>query len=416
MYYDEKHMKILFVTNEIPYPPDNGVRIVSYNAMRLMKESGHELAIAILTEEKNNISDRFEKIKLFCNNKFSFIMPLISGNKWLVQLKSLFNSCPYPVQRHQNVLFRNKLKDIIDDFQPDAVHFDIITMTQYYDVVPPGIGTVGSINDSYSLTLVNSLTSNRYTGLNYIYRKYQLFQSRVYENKVYEKIDKIHVMTDVDANYLTCLNRNIEIVAIPNGVNSSLFKIKDRTYTSNDIIFVAKLIGFNLHSLQEFLKNCWPEIHAESPETTLYVVGEVGEEASKVIGDIKNTDGLCFTGYVENLEDAYAKCGIAIVPIDKNCGIINKAIEAMASGIAVVGFHKSFSGIKYAVKDTHYISVSNYNNMTLEIIELLLNKKHCQKIKSSAHLFALDHFSWSSRIESYEKMYHDAVTHARESL
>ena len=406
-------MKILFVTNEIPYPPDNGVRIVSYNAMRLMKESGHDLALAVLTEEKGNISERFEKIRLFCRKDCSYIMQLISRNKWIIQFKSILHGQPYPVERHQNQLFRDKLVKLIDKFRPDVVHFDVIVMTRYYDVVPSGVGIVGSINDSYSLTLVNLLADKRYTGLQHLYRKFQLYQSRMYEASIYEKHDKIHVMTDVDADYLTNLNSRIQTSTIPNGVNPELFRINDKTFNNNDIIFVAKLIGDNLYSLQKFLKICWPVIHAASPEITLYIVGDLSDEVAKIKDRMKSAKDVCFTGYVEHLEDIYAKCGIAIVPINKNCGIINKAIEAMASGIAVVGFDKTFAGLKGAEKNKHYVSVGDYESMGAAVVELLHNKKHCQEIKSAAYLYAADQFSWSSRIKDYEKMYQEAAHHAR---
>jgi glycosyltransferase involved in cell wall biosynthesis len=406
-------MKILFVTNEIPYPPDNGVRIVSYNAMRLMRESGHELALAVLTEEKNNISERFKKVSLFCEDNCSCMMKLVPRNKWVIQLKSFFYNQPFPIERHQNQSFRDKLIWLINEFQPDVVHFDVIAMTRYYDVVPVSVGIVGSINDSYSLTLINSLAGNRYTGLQYLYRKFQLYQSKVYEASVYERFDGIHVMTDVDADYLKKLNDKIQTSIIPNGVNPKLFHIKDETFDKTDIIFVAKLIGANLYSLQEFLKICWPVIHTASPKTTLYIVGELSDDALEVKDKISNTDGVCLTGYVQFLEDAYAKCGIAIVPINKNCGIINKAIEAMASGMAVVGFDKSFAGINGAKKNTHYISVGDYKMMGPAVVDLIKNASACQEIKSAAYSYAKANFSWSSRVDKYQSMYRDAMNQAK---
>lgn len=406
-------MKILFVTNEVPYPPDNGVRIVSYNAMRLMNESGHKLALAVLTEEKIGLSERLEKINSFCKKDSSYVMQLIPSSRWLVQFKSFLHNQPFPIERYQNKMFRNKLINLINTFIPDVVHFDGIAMSRYYDAVPPNVGIVGSINDSYSLTLVNSLANKRYSGLQYLYRIFQLHQSKKYETAIYEKFDRIHVMTDVDAAYLVNLNPKIQTSSIPNGVNSKLFRIKDNTFDRMDIIFVAKLIGVNLHSLLEFLKVCWPVINSASPKTTLYIVGELSDVAPKIKKKLQSINGVVLTGYVECLEDIYSKCGIAIVPINKNCGIINKVIEGMAAGIAVVGFDNSFSGIKTAEKNKHYVSVSDYKSMGPAIVKLLLNKKLCQKIKMAAYTYAVDQFSWSSRSESYEKMYRDAADKTR---
>ena len=149
------------------------------------------------------------------------------------------------------------------------------------------------------------------------------------------------------------------------------------------------------------------------PEAKLYIVGKLSRDAVAVKDIFDTTKGVIFTGYVEHLEKIYAKCGIAIVPINKNCGIVNKAIEAMVSGLAVIGFEKTFSGIKEADEGVHYISVSDYHDMGDAVAGLILDKPRCQAIKKAAHALAVDNYSWSSRAEAYENMYRHAAQHAR---
>lgn len=405
-------MKILFVTNEIPYPPDNGVRIVSHNAMQLMKDAGHELGLAVLTEEADDLFERFEVIKKVCNTDCSLMMQLKPQSKWLVQFKALLNNMIFPVERYKSELFRSRLRKLIEVFKPDVIHFDIITMLQYHDVVNSRTGSVASINDSYALTLENSLSTGKYSWFQYIYRKLQYYQTRKYESSICEKFDRVHLMTEVDAMYLKKLNSNIITSAIPNGVNNNLFNISNITKEMTDIIFVAKLAGENIHSLKEFIEFSWPVVQSRCPDAQLNVVGEITKEAEGFVSSLRDVHGINFWGYVEHLETAYQKCGIGIVPINKNCGLINKAIEAMASGLAVVGFKNTFSGLPGTVNNTHYISVNDYNEIGLAIIKLLNNKELCDEIKSSAHSYAIDNFLWSSRISKYESMYENAIAHA----
>ncbi|MFK5892764.1 MAG: glycosyltransferase family 4 protein [Pseudomonadota bacterium] len=402
-------MKVLFVTNEIPYPPDNGVRIVSYNAMRLMKESGHQLGLAVLTEEHDDLHDRFNKIKRFCEVDSTFLEELIYKNKFFTLIKSFVCNKIYPIERYNSNDFRSKLIELIEKFKPDVIHFDVITMTQYIDIVPEGIGTVASINDSYCLTLENLFSNGQYKGLQYIYRKLQYYQTRHYERTIYPKFDKVHVMTQIDANFLESLNPNISTSVIPNGVTSNLFHIVDDTINKFDIIFVAKLVGDNLYSLQEFLKLSWPYIHEFAPDVKLHIVGQVTDEAIELKNKYNNLNGVCFLGYIEKLEDAYSSCGIAIVPVNKNCGLINKAIEAMAAGLAVVGFESSFSSLTGAVDRQHYISVKDFKSIADAVIELLNNDNLLNELKVSAHEFAVDNYSWESRIVEYENMYNSCI-------
>jgi len=402
-------MKILFVTNEVPFPPDNGVRIVSYNAMRLMKDKGHDLALAILTEEDGDLTQRFEKIQSFCLDGCSFLVKLFPKNKWIIQFWAILKNKIYPIERYNSDTFRRKLMLLIEDFKPDVIHFDIITMTQYIDIVPEGIGTVASINDSYCLTLENLFLNGQYKGLQYIYRKLQFYQTRYYEKTMYPRFDKVHVMTDIDASFLQSLSPRISTSVIPNGVASQLFDVTINTVNKQDIIFVAKLVGDNVYSLNEFLEISWPKIHENSPDTKLFVVGQVTEDAFYLKNKHHNTDGVIFLGYVENLEDAYSRCGVAIVPINKNCGLINKAIEAMAAGLAVVGFENSFCSLLGAVNRRHFILVQNYESMPQAILELFNDSELFNDIKHSAHKYAIENYSWESRIKAYDDMYNDSL-------
>lgn len=405
-------MKILFVTNEIPFPPDNGVRIVSHHAMRLMRESGHALALAVLTEETGNVAERFEEVRQLCEPGFAWWMQLRYRSAMGVQFLALLTRRLFPIERYRCSAFRARLIQLIAAFKPDVVHFDIITMTQYRDTVPAGVGVVASVNDSYALTLENLLADGHYTGLHYVYRRLQLYQARKYEATHYALFDNVHVMTEVDASYLRRLNPGIRTSAISNGVNPKLFDVAAQTLDQNDVIFVATLAGENLRALQDFLCRSWPTVIEKSPDARLYIVGKLGQAALDLKNRFQHTKGVTFVGYVERLEEIYARCGIAIVPINKNCGIINKAIEAMGAGLAVVGFDKTFAGIEAANDGVHYVSVGDYEQMGRAIAELRRDRSRCDAIKRAANLLAKNKYSWPSRAEAYEKMYRLALERA----
>jgi len=402
-------MKILFVTNQIPYPPDNGVRIVSHNAMRLMYEAGHDLALAVLTVETGDVEMRFQHMSTFCQNGMAWWMS--QPYRGSLSFKSIENlsKCLFYVERYRSSKFREKLSKLIDSFRPDVIHFDLITMIQYRDIVPPGIGTIASINDSQTLSLENELMGEYHSGLGKIYRQVQFKQTRLYEKTEYTKFNAVHVMSDVDAKYLRYLDPEINAVVIPNGVESSLFGISQVTQDQINIIFVATLIGDNVYYLQQFLEYSWPIIHKNYPDVEFHIVGKVGNETQSLKASNHGKNNVVFLGYVECLVDAYKHCGIAIVPIKKNCGIINKAIEAMAAGLAVVGFEKTFSGIIQGEDGVHYIATPNFIGMGQSVVELIRDEARRQKIQNSAHELASEYYSWNNRVDLYERMYRNAA-------
>lgn len=406
-------MKILFVTNEVPFPPDNGVRIPSYHAMRLMQAAGHELALAVLSAETGEVESRFEKVStLLCDGR-GFFQKLPWRNPFGIQVAALLKRELYFVERYNSAEFEGRLKGMIEQFRPDVIHFDIITMVQYWKVTPSGIGKVASINDSYALALENAFTTGRYRGLEYVYRKWQYLNAREYERTIYADFNQVHVMSEIDKEYLRKLNSHLKVTVIPNGAENSLFDIASETQSKFDLIFVAKLAGPHLNALRKFLDHAWPIVKKGKPNVSLHIVGELGPDAKKLRDEYDSQPGVRFTGYVPELADAYRKCGIAIAPIDQNCGIVNKVIEAMAAGLAVVGFEKTFSGIPLGRPGIHFVQAKDYENMGHEVIDLLTNVIRCNTIKRNGHELARKHYSWSSRQEAYSQMYMSAMDAAK---
>jgi glycosyltransferase involved in cell wall biosynthesis len=405
-------VKILFVTNEVPFPPDNGVRIVSHHAMRLMKEAGHELALAVLTEETDDVAMRFSHISAWCRNAMAWWMPLPARSRVSVQLSAALHEGLFFVERYRSAAFRRRLSTLIENFRPDAIHFDIITLAQYVRSAPPGVGTVASINDSNALTLENALAQGKYTGLSRIYREIQLKRVRRYEATKYAEFDAVHVMSDVDAAYLRKRNPGVNTVVISNGVDPSLFDLPDQARDYRDIIFVAKLVADNLDGLRTFLEVSWPIIAAASPDVKLHVVGKIGAEARGLNSVFAGRRNIIFHGYVERLEDVYRKCSIAIVPINKDCGIINKVIEAMAAGLAVVGFENTFAGIKEARLGQDCVTVANFADFGRAVVELLRDDSRRAAIQRAARTLAGRYYQWSTRSADYERMYRDSAERA----
>ena len=174
-------MKILFITNEIPYPPDNGVKIVSYHAMRLMFEAGHSLALAVLSEENDNTEYRMNEISKFCSPGMTKFVQLKKQNKFKILLKSIINGKLFFLEKYYSSYFEKQLMSMVSSFNPDTVHFDLITMTQYVECIPSGIGTVASINDSYSLGLKSALQNKKYKNAIKIYRNIEYLLCKDYE-------------------------------------------------------------------------------------------------------------------------------------------------------------------------------------------------------------------------------------------
>lgn len=410
-------MKILFVTSEIPFPVNNGVRIAVFNAMRLMYEAGHQLAWASIDDrECKEDDDRVSSIINLFNIKYFFLEKLEQRPKIVFMFKSIWKNYPYGIIRYHTKNINIKLKKIINDFKPEVIHFDLILMTQYHNIVPLNIGTIASINDSYALYLENALCLGNYHGHAKILRSIQLMQVKFYEKTILPQFNIVHTMTEIDAAYLKELNPKIETCAIPNAIADSNFKKPEENPDKVDICFTAPLKGANLHYLQNFLQDAWPEIHKIHPEVKFHVVGQIYPESKTLINFSNRIGGVVYHGFIEDISTIYSKCGIAAIPINKKCGLINKAIEGMAAGLAIVGLDNTFAGIPEVKPFVHCMSSKDYKGMATNINYLLDNPAQLMKMRNAGWNIADKYYRWDNRKEKYEEMYKNAIKRATQKL
>lgn len=396
-------MRILFVVNEIPYHPLNGIRIVSFNAIRLMLEKGHQVHVACLTHQDRDAHLNFIKLQSWLDNDQHLHLYLPNKSKVFTLIKSILSGIPFFMERYRYKPFQIQLKQLVQQLKPDAIHYDVITMSQYVDRQYQGV-KVASINDSYGLTLENALESGNYKGLMYLFRSLQLAQTKRFERKVYCQFDAVHLMSKIDANYLAKLNPMINTCVIPNGVDQSLLENKIDGHHSNSIVFVAQLSGQNLDNLTRFIERCWPKLKCHPSKPKLTVVGTITDAAKALIKQTEKSN-IHFVGFVAKIQDAYRGASLAVVPINKNCGIINKAIEPMAAGLVTIGFQRAFAGIAEAKNGEHYIGVNTWPEITLAIEQCLDSSELRKAIQQSAKRLMQTHYSWQSRGQHFEAMY-----------
>ncbi|BFU91059.1 MAG: hypothetical protein NTAFB01_22460 [Nitrospira sp.] len=378
-----------------------------------MSQAKHKVALAVLTAETVEVEERLNSIATKLCNGGSFLERIPGRHPLTLQLTAILRQRLLYVERYRSDIFRKRLAGLIGEFHPDVIHFDLIPMAQYWNVTPAGVGAVASINDSYALTLENALRAGYFRGFEYVYKQRQYYHTRIYEKTVYSKFHEVHVMSEIDKGYLLRLNPSLRVSVIPNGAEDSLFELSDSTRSKSDIIFVATLTGTHLKGLQRFLSRSWPIVMKHHPSITLHVVGKVGPDARKLKEEYNTFPGVRFTGYVPSLSDVYGMCGIAIAPIDQNCGIVNKVIEAMAAGLAVVGFENTFAGIPQGKAGVHFVRAVDYESMGHEIVKLLDDQTRCHAIKMAAQQLAQSYYSWSSRGDLYSQMYARAAETAR---
>lgn len=396
-------MRLLFLLTESPYPADNGTRIISYNVIRLMRASGHQCALVIIgsssDEDKMTLAGFCREYSVENLGEY----PLPSHNAKLTALYSVVSHTPFFVNRYFSKTLDVTIQSLINHWKPDAVHYDTICLTKFSRPIKSGTKAIASVNDSYTLTLKNEIWNSHLSFWRILYKRYQYYIVKRHERRAYNRFDSIHVVSQTDADSLKEIGIKTDIAVIPNGVSH---EISPQNISANppDLIFVAKLGNDNLTALSQFLYKAWPDIKAANPGIRLRIVGRK-TPASQQLEKSLNDAQVEFLGFIADLNTAYKLGRISLVPINKNCGIINKAVEAMAAGLVVVGFEACFTALTEARNGEHYLAGKTFQELTAHINRILKSPDQATRIGAAAQQVASNFYSWETRSQAFKNLY-----------
>lgn len=137
---------------------------------------------------------------------------------------------------------------------------------------------------------------------------------------------------------------------------------KDCAELSYSLLIVGTMNWFpNISGTVRFTERVFNKLSQNSPEIDLYIVGKNPTDEIIALGANKKVH---ITGFVENIDEYYRKCDIAIIPVYEGTGIKIKLVEALGKGIPVIS--TEFAAKDYMITDE--IGVAHSDAEFLEYI------------------------------------------------
>lgn len=212
---------------------------------------------------------------------------------------------------------------------------------------------------------------------------------------------------------------NREIVLIPNGIDSSLFKSMERNNALAEALGVNaedRVIGF-VGELREkkglnMLLKAYSHVH-EAQSTTLLIVGNIraGEDQQR-FDDLKSSipdSRIIVTGYVSNhdLPSYYSVVDVFVHPSLRD-GLPNSLLEAMACEKPVIA--TPVGGMVDVLRDREngrYTPMNDVNSLATIIQELLSDKDMREHLGRSARQSIQSDYTLKNELNGNLKIYRD---------
>ncbi|MGC9359173.1 MAG: glycosyltransferase [Anaerolineae bacterium] len=351
--------RILFLTSELPYPPEQGGSLRSYHLLRYATK--HHAVTLLSFAARPREAEPLEEI---CERVLTVPTPHRSTPDRLRTL--LLSGRPDMADRLASPTYAQTLYHTVTTYPFDYVQVQSIEMAPYGLMVQEWLAdraptlVFDDFNAEYLLQRralgADSRDPRRWP--NALYSALQWRRLRRFERQVCQRADRVIAVSDADAAALRQLDPDLSPVVVPNGVETSHYQ--DLPAPPDDmrepaVLFTGKMdFRPNVDAVLWFHRHVWPQVRQEHPEARFYVVGK---HPHPRLQPVRQDPTVVVTGYVPDVRPYMAGATLFVVPMRMGGGTRLKLLEAMAAGLPIVSTTMGAEGVDVA--DREHLLLAN---------------------------------------------------------
>ena len=397
-------MRILQVTNKIPYPTKDGGAIACMNLTRGFSLLGHRVTILSMNTAKHNIS--LDEIPEPIKDLAEFRLVKVPARIYLISAlwNLLFSRKPYNAVRFISKDFKAELKIILEENE-----FDIVQLEGLY--VCPYIPVIRKYSSAKIVYRAHNIeheiwdrTAFNSHGIKKWYLKILSKRIKKFETRLLNDYDLIVPITKRDGNLLNTLGNNKPSHVSQTGIDASELIPSAKNLEHPSLFHIGSMEWTpNQEGLVWFLDNCWHDIHKKYPDLKFYVAGR---NAPAWLQKKLKAPNVIFEGEVADAYEFMNSKSIMIVPLYSGSGMRIKVIEGMALGKPIVSTKVGTEGIS-TTSGKNIIVAENAKIFINSIYELIENREYFDSISKNAIEFIHENFdnltTASTLVEFYKK-------------
>jgi len=397
-------MKILQVTNKVPYPVKDGGAIACMNLTRGFSLLGHQVTILAMNTVKHNITlvEIPESVKELAEFKLVNVAARISPVSALLNL--VFSNKPYNATRFISDTFAQELKKILQENEFDVVQIEGLYVCPYIPVIRAN-SKAKIIYRAHNIEHeIWSRTAIMAHGFEKYYLRNMSKRIKKFEIQTLNKYDLLVPITGRDEAILDKLGNKKPSHVSQTGIDSSVLIPNSKNLKHPTLFHIGSLEWSpNQEGLIWFFENCWDAIRERYPDLQFYVAGR---NAPPWFQKLLNLPNVVFKGEVADAYEFINSKSIMVVPLFSGSGMRIKIIEGMALGKPIVTTPVGTEGIS-TTSGENIIVVTNVEGFVQSISDLIEDREYFDKISKNAIEYIHENFdnlsSAGALIEFYKK-------------
>jgi sugar transferase (PEP-CTERM/EpsH1 system associated) len=335
-------MRILLLTHRLPWPPDKGDKIRSFNILRHLAAT-HELHVACPLDSTED-AQRQSSPPAGVRGVTTASIPARAGAATLC--RALATRRSVSVAHFYSAELQQRIDALIDAERFDAYLCFSSPMAEYLFRSRHWNDGMRRARRLMDFIDVDSHKWRQYAeeGLppwSWVYR-YEAWRLADYERRVLASFDAALVVSAQERDYFPG-GATERLVAVSNGVDLEYFAAAPPA-PGADVVFTGVMdYRPNVDAVCWFAREIWPRIHAALPESRFWIVGS---QPTAAVQRLAILDGVHVTGRVPDVREYVRRAAVCVAPLRIARGLQNKVLEAMAMARAVVATGEAHEGLR----------------------------------------------------------------------
>ena len=400
-------MKILFLTPQVPYPPQQGAALRNWGLISGLAEH-HDVAILSFLAPGQSpepagplrSASRVETVPFPERTSRDRLRGMLATRQ------------PDMALRLASARYAGRLVEWLDRESFDVVHIGGIEMAPYLDIVksarPRSMAIFDDLNCEHLLQQRAFLTDlrapARWPGAAYSLLQWR--RLRRYEAQVCRHADHVLAVSDADAVALRGLVPGLDVTVVPNGVDARAYvpEVPDAEprLPENALVFTGTM-GFrpNVDAVLWFTRQVLPLVRARVPDVRFFVVGQ---QPHRRLDGLRSHPAVVVTGWVEDVHPYIAQAAVFVAPLRIGGGTRLKLLEAMAMRKAVVATRLGAEG--YPLRDGRELLLADTPaDFASATVALLHDSEQRAQLGLAARAFVEEYYDWRVIVPRVEAVY-----------
>jgi glycosyltransferase involved in cell wall biosynthesis len=395
-------MRILRICQDVPYPPDDGVRIEPFHTTKELARRGHEITLLAFQKDPRDTSP----LRAFCD---LHVIPFVGRNSLPNMARGLIESSPVNYVKYRDARMLDECLKLLESRRYDALVVDYSALGWY----------VFRVREKISIPVIT-----RWHNVDsLIWKRWAESQSnpvkRILGRRQYETVKRFEIRlakaSDVclsvgarDAELLQEMAPGANVRYVPPGVDLDYYAPSAEGQELESILFMTSNLKWHASwdTVQWLYGEIMPLVWQRVPNAKLYITGK---DAPPEMRGWEATGRVVLTGFVPDERAVMAKASVMVVPMRLGGGIKLKILTAFAAGRAVVSTAAGVEGFSGLEHGEQILVRESPNEFADAVVGVIQNRSLRLRLEERGRAFVCRHYSWKAVGAQWEEAVASAI-------